>query len=319
MRGVRMSREVEELYPLRRRGRWGYIRKDGSWHICPQYDQASSFCEGRAGIRCGGLYYVIDASGRRYNDCGYESMRLFSEGMAAVALDEQYGYVDAGGSVVIRPRFQYALEFSEGLAPVQIGGAWRYINRWGRFVSTARFAHACVFAEERAFVATDDGWVAINRAFEPLSEQRYANTGRGFSEGLAWVDQGDRIGYIDRNAKLVIDAKYSHGGRFHQGTAPAACRGVWGFIDRDGDWVIEPRFVPSGRREYEPGAKEFCGGMAPACDRNGLWGFINETGDWVVSARFETAYPFRGTLAIVGKGGRLGYIDRAGNVVGECS
>ena len=45
--------------------------------------------------------------------------------------------------------------------------------------------------------------------------------GRGFSEGLCLVGKKDtcKLGFIDRNGKLVIDCQFDHANDFHDGLA----------------------------------------------------------------------------------------------------
>lgn len=52
--------------------------------------------------------------------------------------------------------------------------------------------------------------------------------------------------------------------------------GKWGFVDEDGEVVIEPA--------YEA-ARSFSGGVGAVC-KDGLWGFIDEAGELVVDYQF---------------------------------
>lgn len=98
---------------------------------------------------------------------------------------------------------------------------------------------------------------------------------------------------------LAADA----GGRF-----PAYRDGLWGYIDRSGSWVIEPRFYR---------ADPFSEGLAAVqpC-KEGLWGFIDEEGDEVIAAAFAATDPFSEHLApVLGTDERLGMVDTTGQVV----
>jgi hypothetical protein len=53
---------------------------------------------------------------------------------------------------------------------------------------------------------------------------------------------------------------------------------------------------------------------SPGADA-GQWGYIDKAGRWVVQPQFDHALPFRGALAMVDQGGRIGYIDRNGRFV----
>ncbi len=94
----------------------------------------------------------------------------------------------------------------------------------------------------------------------------------------------------------------------------------FGFIDREGRMVIEPKFV---------GAKGFSEGLAPAAvphvheivgGKIPLWGFIDASGEFVIPPQFYDADPFSEGLAGVevnSLNDSWGYIDRLGRLVIE--
>jgi hypothetical protein len=82
---------------------------------------------------------------------------------------------------------------------------------------------------------------------------------------------------------------------------------LWGFLDRKGEVVVEPRFA-----EVRQG---LTGGPYPV--REGTkWGFLDEDGDLLVEPKFTWVQPFAGGLApaqVVKKGvPKFGLIDRTG-------
>ena len=74
---------------------------------------------------------------------------------------------------------------------------------------------------------------------------------------------------------------------------------VHGYIDSEGDWVIEPRF------KWE---REFSEGLA-AVEIDRRIGYIDSTGTVVIEPVFDSAQSFSEGLAVAGGGG---YIDKAG-------
>jgi len=96
--------------------KWGFIDKNGSMVIKPEFDKAESF----------------------------------SEGLAAVAVNGKWGYIDKAGKFAIEPRFNEAEAFTEGLAFVKVGGddanairdvsgfdaegRWGYIDISGKYI-----------------------------------------------------------------------------------------------------------------------------------------------------------------------------------------
>ncbi len=133
------------------------------------------------------------------------------------------------------------------------------------------------------------------------------------------IEQHDRWGYIDRSGKIVIEPRFEFAGEFSEGLAVVQLDGKSGFIDTGGKIVIEPKY---------PVARQFSEGLArvqvsgEAYSYNGKWGFIDRTGQLVIAAQFEEmegvsedAYDFHDGLAMVQVDGLTGFIDKAGNTV----
>jgi hypothetical protein len=116
--------------------------------------------------------------------------------------------------------------------------------------------------------------------------------------------------------------------------------GMWGFVNKDHCWVIEPQFdfadsfaeglasVSRGRKRgyvNENGAMQvpfsdgfnqrFSGGLAPV-QFGRKWGYINDRGKIIIAPQFFRALPFSDGLAAVSFGGpyyeRWGYITADG-------
>lgn len=130
-----------------------------------------------------------------------------------------------------------------------------------------------------------------------------------FCEGLAAVKKEDKWGFIDRQGNLVIDYQYDNiYGGFSQGLIAVEKESVWRFIGIDGEWAFDMDFEE---------AHTFSDGLA-AVKQNGVWGFIDLNGEMVIEGQYDEAGNFGEGLASVCKeidGVRQwGYIDKAGNV-----
>ena len=89
--------------------------------------------------------------------------------------------------------------------------------------------------------------------------------------------------------------------------------GKWGFIDKTGQFVINPQF---------DWAWDFSEGLAAVGIgdyKGGSWGFIDKSGEYAIYPQFNWAFIFHEGLAAVGIGdineGRYGYIDRSGKYI----
>ena len=212
-----------------------------------------------------------------------------------------WGFIDREGQEVIPATFTSVRNFSEGLAAVKtggshfIGGKWGFINREGK--------------------------VIIEPTFDAALD---------FHEGLASVMVGGRWGVIDTHGKWVVEPAYSSIGFFSDGLAPFApfreqgssteTQLSYGFIDRQGTVVIQPKFSQVSYGFNEGLAAVAIDHLPPTHPNErignpGPFGFIDRTGNWVILPRFSRGGRFSEGLAAVPQVDQYGYIDRSGEWV----
>ncbi|MGI7157691.1 WG repeat-containing protein, partial [Campylobacter coli] len=61
-------------------------------------------------------------------------------------------------------------------------------------------------------------------------------------EGLARVGLNGKWGFIDKSGKFVIEPKFDSIWDFSEGLAKVGLNGKYGLIDKSGKIVIEPKF-----------------------------------------------------------------------------
>jgi hypothetical protein len=305
-----LTTKTSGLYPVCIDGKWGYIDDTGGVKIEPQFDSAFDF----------------------------------SEDLAIVALtengDAKRGYIDTSGAIVIQPRFSYACDFSDGLAVVAENGEagpCGYIDTSGTLVIPMQYQRAGAFSGGLGVVSNGNGQFFIDKTGATvLGPYDFA---WDFSEGLAYVEDEGRRGFIDSNGDWVGELKsavfdmssylscqfpfpgsaqgFAEGFMALQSTSgmspPKMGYADKGYVDETGAWVIEPRFNQ---------ACDFSEGLAAVgvAENGGLkWGYIDETGAWVIQPQFEYTWRFAEGMAVVGftENGymKYGYIDKTGTVV----
>jgi WG containing repeat len=200
----------------------GYINSQGEWVIPPQFDAATRFSEGLAGVRIDNQWGFINSSGtwvippqfskeNLYDD---HELYRFQEGLAAVRVGEKVGFINGAGDFVIPPQFEKAKYFSEGLVPTQLNGKWGYTNALGKTVIPHQF-----------------------------------RTANPFSEGLARVllipsgSESGRVGFVDATGRMIIPAKFEDARDFSSGVAAVEVENQgWGLIDSFGKILLPTIF-----------------------------------------------------------------------------
>ena len=196
---------------------------------------------------------------------------------------------------------------------------------------------ACI-AKERCGYINDEGKFIIEPVFETTSD--WAK-----EAGLVW--RGGRVGSIDRNGRYIIEPRSSRltmsGGGYSvqvngkQLLTDYALRplnselwddfygikldrrlsqapeyiavgrgGLYGLADGKGRVILEPKYQEIGWRAHE---------FPLLFKENNLFGHLAESGQPISAERWDTAGMFHNKLAGVSRGGKCGYMDRAGLVV----
>lgn len=170
---------AEGLVPIQTGGKYAYYNADGEKQF-GDYDAASTFCNGKAAVKNGDAWSIIDATGAvqgsdTFEDLAFSSSGLFNGASAIVAkkngkfalydenlaqigsftcdevdlltsegfayaVDGKWGFADYAGNVLIEPQYEGAKSFSNGIATVQQDGVWFLIDTNGERLGDENFA-----------------------------------------------------------------------------------------------------------------------------------------------------------------------------------
>ncbi|KHF37890.1 WG repeat-containing protein [Halalkalibacter okhensis] len=232
-----------------------------------------------------------------------------------------YGYINLDGEVIIPPQFDQAFDFVEGfgLVTVVIDGmiSSGFIDEKGEYIIGPRFVEASEFSEGLAAVSTDQMIGYINKQGEIVLSFNIDQFDRvfPFSEGMAmvgkWGSEDDWYmskGFINRDGDVVIEPQFRSAADFSAGLSLVS-DGEKGFlIDKQGTIINE------GPRDRMCLYSE---GIACEKDENERWGFINLSGEIVIDHQFERVGEFSQGLAPVKLNSLLGFINMDGEMVIE--
>lgn len=202
----------------------GYINRNFQWAIASQSVFRSSFHEGFAvfgiGEPASRKFGFIDASGKIVIPANYDRASDFSEGLAGVcywnpvtlASDEKIwhcGFVESTGRVVIPLNFKSVSAFSDGRALAeQQDGQRAILDKAGRVIQIiSSFEVPGQFHDGLALAKEGDLLGFIDAQGDWAFPSRFAGAS-DFSHGVAMVQLSDQeYGYIDKRGKLIWRAK----------------------------------------------------------------------------------------------------------------
>ena len=248
------------------KGLWGFINTKGEWVIEPRLDEARSFSEGLARVKSDGKWGFINTAGEWIIEPKLDEAWWFSEGVARVKSDGKWGFINTAGGWIIEPKLDEAGSFSEGVAKVKSDGKWGFINTAGGWIIEPKLDEAESFSEGLARVKSDGKYGFINTAGEWAIEPKFDGAW-SFSEGLAKVKSDGKWGFINTAGEWAIEPKFDGVRSFSKGVAIARIKerkvgeehfhlnsytlrvvitrtkkGKEGLINRQGQWIIEPKF-----------------------------------------------------------------------------
>lgn len=262
---------ADGLAAVKKDDKWGFVDRDGAVVIEPRFEAVASFSEGLAAFVVLGsagsfpMHGYIDRAGNAVIPARWYGASSFREGRAAVCTggtistddmpdgtetlrDRKYGYIDRLGRVAIQGEYDWAGHFTEGLALVLNEASWTrhrygYVDRDGNRVMPLKFTYASDFKDGIAVVRRR------GRRWRGSSLVIDRNGGviaclplvlNELCEGLAVARRGNDSGFVNLEGQWVIEPQFDHSGSFRHGVAEVE-RGEWyGLINRRGEFVWGP-------------------------------------------------------------------------------
>lgn len=310
-------------------GKQGIIDEEGNYVVPPEYKEVKFYQNGK--------YFAFkDTSWIYTNNNGKEFFNLPSNmspksifgqnDLAAVEVGYRlYGFINIKGELVIDAKFKEVIEFGgyDITAVKNQDSKWGFINSEGGYVIPPQFKTFLGlknrrFEDEIELVQSEEnGYVLVNRITgEVVFENIYSQIPCPHSDLIPIIKNGNRAGFIDKKGSVVIPFEFQDVDCFDsRGLAPARIGTFWGWINKNGEYVIKPIFTqvwPFNDDDY-----------AVVQSQKGTFGMVNREGDMVIPDTFlqigikKYAYKKDWELLLARSQKGWGYIDRSGKFVVE--
>jgi len=237
--------EFSEGYaPVKIDGEWGFIDTQGNIVIEPQWSSVRFFREGLVQVSRNDAERYINTQGDTVVWPEWDGMDYcFSDGLLAVWQNKKWGYVDTNGEVVLSPKWKSVGKFVDGVAPVKFSnGKWGYIDKEGNTVIEPRFEYANDFDGEYACVSMYSEKGYIDRQGDFVIEPQFEYCDINPTENsLGAASRNKKWGFINAKGEYVIKPQYNYAFKFSHGLAWVKAGDVYGLINENNEFVIEPR------------------------------------------------------------------------------
>jgi len=207
--------------------KWGFVYKNGTIRIIPQYSAAGNFSDGKCAVA---------------NSAG------------------EWGYIDQEGKTIINFQFTNARGFIHGKAIVQSGKEWGVIDETGKFVINPLFSDMKADMDQY-MVKQNNKWGWCNQSGKTTIQPQFNDVLPFNGNELAPVKSGEQFGFVNKKGKLMIAAQFNAALPFNGGIAWVTSNGKGGFIDNNAKYIIQPQynaisedfntFILTGTSKYE--------------------------------------------------------------------
>lgn len=257
-------------------GRYGIMTNKGGIRIrnmnewCGPYSSDGTL----APVLKDGEFYFADTNGYRYEvpakEDQMEALGILTDNIAPAKIAGTYGYVNAQFEHLSDFQWDDATQIQDGIGAVKQGEKWALINEKMElktdylYTDVKRDENGFFFAHDRAFVKTGDSYQMIDKKGNVIGADSYEDAVPFASDQPAAVKKDGKWGFVDVDGNLVIEAQYEEAGSFSNGLAPVKTATGWGYINQKNELVIADEFM---------GAKNFYKGVAPVKEGN-YWTMI---------------------------------------------
>jgi len=130
--------------------------------------------------------------------------------------------------------------------------------------------------------------------------------------------KGFKMGYINKQGRIVIKPQFDNAGHFSDGLAQVEVSGKFGFINASGRLIVKPQFNMA--RDYSNGLAAVLVGDG-TCELCGEWVYLDKTGSIVIRTGLKNgkqqANEFSEGFASFRVGSMHGFMDKSGKIVIE--
>ena len=222
------------------------VRREGSPLPMPNGELLAQDCKQPFQVQVGGKLGYVDRALNPITEVKFESASTFLHDVAIVKFEGRSGYIRRDGTWLIEPRFEEAHPFmeeagGEAFAAVKLDGKFGCIKRSGAWLFEPQLVELpwrCHDLVTKAAGRFAHITPAGTWRIEPGIE-----TIAGFGKEFDAVKVHGKFGVVDRNGAWVIEPRWrSFGIYFEAGLVPVKLDDKWGFIDASGALIIDATY-----------------------------------------------------------------------------
>lgn len=191
----------EGLIPIQHDGQYDYYTVDGDY-VFGGYEDAGSFFNGLAAVKQDGLWYLVDQTGTKQSEVGFEDLAFTNAGSfnaAGVVIakrDGSYQIYDTSLNVLGGFQCDEVDLLTQGGFAYKSGDAWGFADYSGNVVLAPQYEEAKSFSNGQATVRQNGEWFFIDAAGNRLGDSTFASGGYLTANNCCVIQRPDTNGYV---------------------------------------------------------------------------------------------------------------------------
>jgi len=225
------------LVSVRDKSGYGFMDTSGKVVVSTKYSKVSNFCEGLAMVQKNNKCGYIDTLGNQVIKCTYSKCLDFDEGKAVVYRGyKKGGLIDRTGAYIIEPGLNKMLSFEQGRGLVRENEyKFYYITEQAKLYE-GYYEDASSFKHGVAVVRIDGRWGIINQKGIEIIPPKYDKI-ENFEGGYAKVRIKEFSGLTNLKGELIIDPDYEYISYAGEGLFRVEQGDKIGYFDKEGKWI----------------------------------------------------------------------------------
>ena len=263
-------------------------------------------------------------SGRTLIQPTYERVRILPNTDLSLAFEKGQGMNPSGGALINHKTGQivtqaifrdiYFQDWENGeyaRAVYSASGQFTLVNQRGQTVDLGKVGFMGEWKNNvsRVNIGGAMTW-GTNPGLDTLNQRRSFNNITQRTEDSYQYCVGGKWGFVDRAGKWVVEPKFDMALDFKYGISRVKNDSLWGAVDQNFQLTVQPAY------DYIQYLDSMTEGVLLAVGRNtGGYGFMDELGELAIQPQFQQVGEFHDGLVRIQEKGLWGFADTSGTVV----
>lgn len=304
-------------------GFYYFVDQRGEQLIPERFKAATFFSDGRAWVLdLKNEFWVIDKSGSRLFTVGNAAdVNAFNEGRTVVRTSDGYTEVyDRDGKLVLSTDCGSSSFVTSDLLIVHKDGGSGLMDMRGNIVLSPEYhsvgalqwtdmqTFASAVSRDAAVVHGDDGCGVVSLDGREIVPLVYADA--VLDGQYIFVTTDNHALWLDYQGSKRIEGGYDAAYPFGDGMYAAVCDdGLWGFVDREGHWAVNPQWT------FVASSFDADGRAVVHDNETMMAGLIDEKGSYVIPAEYGFISRIGADRYLLSSGGCYGLASADGRIV----